>query len=168
MRQQLLEPDIDAVREPAVRIQWAGKPVHADSAAAEAKLGDALCYRVRPGAAARSDIADPVLGAAPSLDEGRHLHETGRLAGNRKNQNVELRIAAHRAEVARIGGVEVPHRGPAPQHDRLEAALLHASAHQPPTPLAFAAGQPRQLQNLSHGSSTLILLDLRGIQDSRA
>src|SRR6202011_769684 len=67
LRQQLLEPDIDAVRKPAIRIKWAGKPVHPDIAIAEAKLVDALCYRVRPGAAARPDIAHPILGAAPSL-----------------------------------------------------------------------------------------------------
>ena len=128
---------IDVVRQPAVRIERPGEPVHADPAAVELELLDAAGDRVRPGLGARADVAHPVLRRAPAFEEGRHLHDRGGLALGREHQHVELGVAADRREVAGVGGVEVPHGRPAPQHDGVEVARRHLLAHGGPAPVTL-------------------------------
>ena len=147
---KLLQAQIDAMRQPAVGIERAGKAVHADAAALEFQLLDALGDAVGPGALARPDVADPILRAAPAFQEGRHQHEAGRIALAREHQHVEFGIAADRTEIARIGDAEVPHQRPAPQHQAIEIARRHVVTHRGPAPVALAQRQPGEFESVAH------------------
>ena len=113
-----------------------------------------LATEVRPGLGARPHVADPVLRGAPAFEEGRHLHDRGRLAARREYQNVELGVAADRAEIAGVGGVKVPHRRPAPQHDGVEIALGHLRAHGGPAPVALLQRETGKFKCGAHGLSS--------------
>src|SRR5260221_10392985 len=79
-----------------------------------AEAADALTSAIRPRPIG-PHVGHPVLGAAPIVGEDRRIDERRGLARARKDQHVELGIAADGAEVARVGDVEVPHRRPAAQ-----------------------------------------------------
>jgi hypothetical protein len=136
--QEFLQPQINTVRQPAVGIERTCQAIHADTAAFELQLLDALGDAVGPGALAWPDVAHPILRALPAGEKGRHLHETRRIAVARKHQHVEFGIAADGAEIAGIGDAEVPHQRPAPQHEAIEAARVHLLAHSRPAPVALA------------------------------
>jgi hypothetical protein len=128
---------VDVVWHPAVGIERAGVAVHADATAVELQFLEPVGDGIRPGLGARPHVADPVLCGAPAFQERRHLHDRGRLAAHWEDQDIELGVTADRAEVAGVGGVEVPHRRPAPQHDGVEIACGHLLAHGGPAPVAL-------------------------------
>src|SRR5258708_8089581 len=148
--QNLLQAQINAVRQPAVGIERAGQAVHADAAAFELEFLDALGDRVRPGALARADVADPGLSAAPAFEEGRHQHEASRIALAREHQHVEFGIAADRAEIAAIDDAKVPPHSPYPEHEAIEVAGRHLLAYRRPAPVALAQRKSWQLENVTH------------------
>jgi hypothetical protein len=88
--------------------------------------------------------------AGPAVQERGHLDDRGRLAYGREDQHVELGIAADRRQIARIGRVEVPHHGPAPQHDGVEAAGRHLLPHGGIAPVALGEREARKLERGAH------------------
>jgi len=153
LRQKLPQPGEYAVRQPAVRIERARKPVHADARFGEAEFAQPLDDRVRPSFAPRPHVGHPILSRAPAIDEGRHHHIRRRLADARKHQHIEFGIAADRRQITRIGGAEIPHRGPAPQHQTIEAARLHLLSRHRPAAIALGKRQARQFQFIAHLSA---------------
>ena len=84
---------VNVVRQPAVRIERAGEPVHADPAAVELELLDAAGDRIRPGLGARPHVARPSPARArqPSRKVGICTIEVGSpTAGNTSTLNSAL------------------------------------------------------------------------------
>src|SRR5262249_21697995 len=59
--------------------------------------------------------------------------------------------AADRAEVARVGDVEVPHRRPAAQDQAIEFARVHLLADRRPAAVALGERGRRIFHELAHG-----------------
>src|SRR5262249_51609433 len=116
---------------------------------------------VKPNSTSRSATLSPKVArlgrtsarAAPVVGEDRRIDERGRLAVAGKDEHVELGIAADRAEVARIGDVEVPHRRPAAQDQAIEGARVHLLAHRRPAPVALLERGRGIFHELAHGGS---------------
>ena len=98
----------------------------------------------------RPHVGDPVLRAFPVFGEHRRIDEAGRLARQRKNQHVALGVAADRAEVARVGDVEVPHGRPAAQDEAIELARRHLGADRSPAAVALGERERRIFGELAH------------------
>ena len=144
---------VDVVRQPAVRIERTGETVHSDLAALELQLLDAACNGIGPGLGARADVAHPILRRVPAVQERRHLDDRRRLPHRGKDQHVELGVAADRRQIARVGGVEVPHHRPAPQHDGVEAAGRHLLPHGGIAPVTFGQREARKFERGAHECS---------------
>ena len=85
----------------------------------------------------------------PSRKVGIWMIEVGSPIGG-KDQHVVLGVAADRRQIARVGGVEVPHHRPAPQHDGVEAAGRHLLPHRGIAPVAFGQREARKLERGTH------------------